>query len=427
MALLATAVVTFGIWGVAAPASADVPSAPVGEFVAPLCEGQTESDPTQAGPPVDNLATVFGARLDSYNAGATVPLYDVWGENSLNGYPAVCATRFVEGVGAVSEWMFCTDYFFHVCSGVDAEGNLVDIDNVPIPGMENLPDGNPRLTDADGEAIVGYLLQHGLDTYAGVGDFAFESTARAVKDGTSLERAALQVLVWCVSDPVALPAANSSEADRAATCDANLGTATREAILALIPEAPALTVAGPSAPLAVGETAEFTVTTTAISSPLTVSTAGVAGTLAVISGPGVLNGSDLTVTGPSGPLTVVLGFTASAAGAVDLDVQTAPSSVSKIGWNQSPGVAADQTPCQVFAMFEGPTIIDGAATASFVADAGGSDAGAGAGGGGQGGGLAESGPEDVSPLTVMAALAAITGGALLLFLARRRRPAIVEG
>lgn len=33
------AVVALGLWGAAAPASADAPDVPVAEFTAPLCEG----------------------------------------------------------------------------------------------------------------------------------------------------------------------------------------------------------------------------------------------------------------------------------------------------------------------------------------------------------------------------------------------------
>lgn len=446
MAAVAAAVlVTMGLWGIAAPAHADAPPEPAAEFVAPLCVGETLDDPTNAAGAVPNLASVFGARLDDYNMGRVVALYDVWGDNELNGYPPVCGTRYVEGVGPVSEWMFCTDYRSHVCSGVDAEGNLLDIDGNVIPGMGTLPGANPKLT-ADQEKLIAYLIQHGRDTYDGVGYFDFNATARAVVDGGSFERAALQVLVWCISDPIG-PAPTGAEIDRAATCENSMSAATQASILAELPDDPTLAVAGPVGALEVGTIAEFTVTTDVFTSPLSVTTSGAAGTLTVVSGPGVLTGTDLQVTGTTGPQTVVLGFAASTPGSVDLAVSATPAATSHIGWNQSPGVSEDGISCQVFATFHvsDQVVLTGAAAASFVAD-GGTDGGTDGGGtdGGTGGGtdggtvtgsdtsagaksgqLAATGTEPVAPFVLIAAFGAVIAGALLVSRARRTPSRVV--
>lgn len=460
------AVVALGLWAVAAPASADVPSEPAAEFTAPLCEGTTLDDPTNAAGVVQNLASVFGTRLVEYNAGNIVPLYDVFGANELNGYPAVCGTRYVEGVGAVSEWMFCTDYFSHVCSGVNQNGDLLDIDGNAIPGVEALDDPNPKLT-ADQEKLIAYLIQHGQETYAGTGYFSLNDASSAVADETSWERAALQVLVWCISDPVG-PTPAGAEIDRAATCETNMSAARQAEILAGLPDDPSLIVAGPVEPLEVGQTAEFSVTTDIFTSSLAVSTQGVAGTLSVISGPGILSGSDLQVAGSGEPVTVVLGLTATAAGTADLAVQATPAATTHIGWNQSPAVAADGKPCQVFATFHAAdqVVLDGVASATFVAvgtdgdvdagagaggnagtggnadaggnagagGAGGSAAGADANGAGSGaggagtarGGLASTGSEPISPVVLIAAFAAVVGGAVLTLRSRRRQAPTVE-
>lgn len=143
-------------------ASADVPPIPETEpFRAPLCPGTTTNDPAAGDLGVADLTMVFGERLASYNAGHIVPLYD------LNGYgretfPPLCGVRYVEGVGPVSEWMFCTDLFSKVCGDTLPDGTLADgnLDAAtPIEPMERL-DGNDRIT-RDQERLVAYLIQAG--------------------------------------------------------------------------------------------------------------------------------------------------------------------------------------------------------------------------------------------------------------------------
>src|SRR5690606_17420614 len=92
-ATLAGLVLVFGAASLSAPehAAADVPPGPVEEFGAALCPGTTLDDPTDAAGPVSDLTLVFGQRLTDYSEGKVVPLYDVFGSNELNGYPAVCS------------------------------------------------------------------------------------------------------------------------------------------------------------------------------------------------------------------------------------------------------------------------------------------------------------------------------------------------
>lgn len=371
-------------------AQADAPAQPVTEFNAGLCPGATDDDPrnVQGEAAVPDLTRVFGARLDDYNNGQVVALYDTFGANELNGYPAVCGVRYVEGVGAVSEWMFCTDYFSHVCSGVNENGELVDIDGNPIPGMEATP-ANPKLT-VEQEKLISWLILNG-HSYDGTGYFAFNDTSNATQDSGSLERTALQVLVWCISDPVS-SGATGTEAERAQTCADNMDADEQARLLAQIPDEAMITLQfdSPSAPLAVGDTAEFELTTNLYDQPIALNASGVDGSLEVVSGNATYDptAGTLTVAGtdPSATTPVRLSFTRGSPGTVTLSAEAQPASHTHIAWNQSPGVAEDGKPCQVFATF--PTTVDrsvsAAAEATFVeaaaeastnADASGTDAG----------------------------------------------------
>lgn len=75
-------------------ASAGPPPTPAEEFYAEPCIGDTFDDPTQAmdledgrGIPVPDLTRVWGPRLDDYNAGKPVVLYDTFGSNDIDGFP----------------------------------------------------------------------------------------------------------------------------------------------------------------------------------------------------------------------------------------------------------------------------------------------------------------------------------------------------
>jgi len=354
----------------AVPALADAPEIPVAEFSAPTCVGETSHpDPTNAPGPVSDLTRVFGQRLDDYNNGQVVVLYDTFGANSLDGYPAVCGTRYVEGVGAVSEWMFCTDIWSHVCSGVNEHGDLLDYDGTPIAGLVPLS-GNPKLS-ADQEKLIAWLIQNG-HSYSGTGYYDYAT--RAVQDGNSMERASLQVLVWCISDPVDPATTNPTELDRQATCTENMSPAEQEYLLAQIPDDPTIVLAlsNGETDLAVGETASFELETNLYDQPISVAVGGVAGELVVSSGPAVYDPDTqtLTVSGADPAVSTVVGlaFTADTVGTVSLELTAEPASRDHLAWDQSPAItASDERPCQVFATFrkaEQVRVVD-AASATF--------------------------------------------------------------
>ena len=430
-AFCATLMMTAGFAGIASAAHATGPAVSATEFYAELCAGTTESNPKEATVwddvenvslpgPVPDLTRVWGPRLDSYNDGNVVPLYDVWGENNLNGYPPVCGVRYVEGVGPVSEWMYCTDYFAHVCSGVDEDGNLVDIDGDQLPDMEESDTANEKLTP-DQEKIIVYLVTHGWTRYigsGGEGDFGFATSAQPL--GDSFQRSALQVLVWCVSDPVADPVPNGSEQLRKETCENSLDANDQAAILATYGPAPELSATGPTATLKVGETARFTVSANAAAGPITISTTGPAGSLTVTSGSATLMGNQLLLTEAPATQTVVLGFTATEVGTVALSAEATPAATESIGWNQSPGVAADEKPCQIFATFrkDQSEVLRADASAIFaVASTG---AGANVSANANGNRIANTGADSPAFGMTVAALAALVVGAGLLVGTRRK-------
>ncbi len=353
------------IAAVGIPAQAATPTPAVAAFNAPECVGATLLDPKKAQGEVGDLTKVFGTRLDQFNNGQVVPLYDAYGENSFNAaYPPVCGTRNVAGVGAVSEWMFCTDIWSHVCSGADKDGNLLNEDGVVIPGLDDKPLGNPKLTK-DQEKLIAYLIQNGhpykgakatADDY-----YTFNGVSEAIKSKASDNRAALQVLIWCISDPVDLnrpglsPKGIVSETDRQQTCENSMNAGEQKRLLALIPDVPTVTLAfaNSGATLELGDSATFTLTTNLYNQPINLGATGLAGNLVVLSGAATLSGTTLTVTGtdPAASTTIKLGFTATAAGKVDIAASAQPASTTHIGWNQSPGVATGGKLCQIFATF----------------------------------------------------------------------------
>lgn len=378
----AATVVVMGAVVMPSPAQAEAPNPPVAEFNADLCAGSTDDDPrnVQGEAAVPDLTRVFGSRLDDFNSGLVVPLYDTFGANELDGYPAVCGVRHVEGVGAVSEWMFCTDYFSHVCSGVNENGELVDIDGNPIPGVEAKPN-NPKLS-SDQEKLISWLISNGHD-YEGTGYFNFNGVSTAVQDSGSYERAALQVLVWCISDPVP-GSASGTEGERAQTCADNMGPEEQSNLLAQIPEEATITLQfdAQQDALEVGDTAEFELTTNLYNQPIRVSPTGIAGTLEVVAGDATYDPASgiLMVTGsdPSSAATIRLAVTGESAGTVSLSATAQPASPAHIAWNQSPGIAADGVPCQVFATFSSTVdrTVTSSAQATFIEDAAESEANA---------------------------------------------------
>lgn len=361
--LLAAAFLPLGASVATSAASADVPDVPIGlAFNAPECSGAVAADPTHALGPVSDLTLVFGQRLADYNAGKIVVLYDAFGENDDDGYPALCGVRYVAGVGPVSQWMFCTDIFSHICSGTDSEGQLLDIDGKPIGGLAAL-DGNSKLS-ADQNKLIAYLILNG-HAYDGSGYYSWDGVGDGAADATVDERLALQTLIWCISDPADPASPKPSEVQRAATCQASMNPDEQARLLTLIPDAPSVQLAftGSTATLRTGDTARFTLTTNLHDQPITLAESGLTGDLTVVAGDATLAGNLLTVVGddPEQTSTVTLGFTASTAGTEELTVSAQPASVTELDWNQSPGVAADTKKCQVFANFNQvnpPEIVD---------------------------------------------------------------------
>lgn len=355
-AVLALVVSMIAFSGIAA--QADVPDPPsAAEFTAPLCPGSTAFDPTQnAGAPVLDLTSVFGERLVTYNAGGIVPLYDAFGGSVLLGptgtvqseaaYPPMCGTRYVASVGhAVSEWMFCTDRLSQSCGDTNGAGGLVDHDGSPIAPMTSLA-RNPRL-DSDQEKLIAYLIQNG-HAYQGVGDQSWSGATRAVSDGTTDERAALQTLIWCISDPA------TDASDFATTCDANIDAGEQARLLRMIPDAPSLEIAlsSPTTPVAVGDTARLAIATNILNQPIQLAIGGSAADVAVCSGPATLSAGVLTVAGtdPTATTTIELCAVPSEAGTVTVDASATPPSTSHIGWSQSVNPLLT-VPCQVYGTF----------------------------------------------------------------------------
>lgn len=401
-------------------AVAAVPSPPFAEVSVDPCLGSTDSDPADAVGVAPDLTLLFGQRLVDFNAGQVVVLYDAFGTNTIDGYPAVCGTRYVDGVGAVSEWMFCTDIYSHVCSGVNANGELLDFDGNPIPGLSERADGNPKLSN-DQNKLVAYLVTHG-HSYQGVGYYDFGATD-AIAHGTSAERVSLQTLVWCISDPVDPATADPFEQERSQTCEANMDATEQQTLLSLIPDVPAvaLSFGAPSAEFSTGASVTISLTTNLFNQPIALSVGGVAGMLSTVSAGATLAGNTLTVAGtdPTVPVVVELSFTASTAGTATFAASAIPVALSTIAWNQSPGItASDNKPCQIFATFDtqASRTVTSSTQALFVA------AGS-AGNGGQGEELTATGPAGSESLFATATAALLLGLALIAVGSRTRRAA----
>lgn len=334
--------------GAAAPLRA---VAPVSEFEAPRCDGSTTVDPTDptqhSG--LANLLSVSGPRLADYNAGAVVPLYDAAGRTED---APLCGTRRVvadDGTAvAESQWMFCTTYADDLCGDVDELGQGTDSDGAPVGAMDTAA-SHPTLS-ADAQRLVGYLIENG-HSYVGVGaDYGFGGTTRADAGTSTNTRQALQVLVWCITDPDTVPSD-----DFRATCQANLPAQEQARLLALIPVEPVVELDLDSSGLThdVGETARIGLTTTLFDLPIEV-TASPLGAFAVCAGDATLTGTTLTVAPPADASTttarVELCATPTAAGPVTVSVSAAQEPLRQVSWNRSASVAPARV-CQVFAAF----------------------------------------------------------------------------
>lgn len=242
--------------------------------------------------------------------------------------------------------MYCTDRAAQTCGDTDEFGNLVDKDGNPVAPMTGLP-VNPKLS-IEQEKVIAYLVQVG-HTYAGVGNQAWGGVTEARSDRGTNERAALQTLVWCVSDPA------TTATDFATTCDNNMDAAEQAHILSMIPDVPEIVISltASQSTLKINESAKFTLKTNVFNQPIQVETGGTSSAdWSICSGDATLNGSVLTVTGtnPAVSKTVVICAKASTAGTATLRTSAAPASTEHIGWSQSvnPGLAQA---CQVYATF----------------------------------------------------------------------------
>lgn len=326
-------------------ALADTPPAPVAAFNA-RCAGTTNADPTAAPGAYGDLTRVEGKRLEDYNAGHAVILYDYFGESDPESAPPVCAVHHDARTGGpVTEWMYCTDLKLHVCGTTAADGALVDKDGSPVGPL--LPQAGNEKLSADQEKLITYLIQHG-HSFDRAQDTTVDAT-QARSDGTTWERWALQLLVWCVSD---------APYDDKGVCAANLPQSEQDAILARIPNDPVLTLASPSGTHEVGQVARFTLTTNLYGQDLTVRTTGAA-RLAVCGGTATLDGDTLVVRGddPTRTSAVQLCATGTAPGAVTLEVTGTPAATEKVRWNQSAhSIAGEQ--CQHYASFSEETSLE---------------------------------------------------------------------
>lgn len=325
-----------------ASAQADVPETPVMEFNAPLCEGTTTNDPATAEGAVEDLTLVFGQRLIDYNAGLVVHLYGNAGTNTLT--PS-CATRHVDGIGAVSTWMYCTDAESRPCNTTRADGSLADASSLqPL-------EGNPRLT-IDQQRLITYIINNELSlTYQQFGPVA--------SNATDDSRTARQLLVWCISE--------QEEGTETPFCAANMNTTRQAELLSLSQETSELdfAVVGASE-VNVGETVSVDVTTNIYGLPIELNTGGASVT--VCDGDAVMTGNTLTVNGTGAASTVTLCVTTYTAGDVQiLGTVAAPNGLDQMTWVQSE--SALEEPCQVFAAYQthGRSTVDAAASIRFVA------------------------------------------------------------
>jgi len=131
-------------------------------------------------------------------------------------------------------------------------------------------------------------------------------------------------------------------------------------------------------------------------------------------------GNQLLLTEAPATQTVVLGFTATEVGTVALSAEATPAATESIGWNQSPGVAANEKPCQIFATFrkDQSEVLRADASAIFaVASTG---AGANVSANANGNRIANTGADSPAFGMTVAALAALVVGAGLLVGTRRK-------
>ena len=331
---------------VAAPIAAD-------PFEAPACEFTSWV-------PSELQLTITGSRLASYNDGNVVPMYGNNPDTSYHEMAPICGVRQVAGE-PVAEWMYCTDATLNTCARLDTDGNPVreganSEDILVGPTVPTLT--NPRLSD-DQVAIVGFLLQHGIDWPTN----HYPSGESTRTDNTTRSnRQALQFAIWCISDEHDV---FGDPRDRA-KCTELLDADRQQRILDSIPdtaETLELTRTDPaSGRLEVGQTASFALRTDFIDQPLTV-TVPAGATVEVCEGEATLVGDTLTVAGTAGDTaTVVLCVTSDQPGDVAITVGGTPEGDKLINWNQA------DPECQVFATFDEHKQLTSSGSVTFGSD-----------------------------------------------------------
>ncbi|MDI9918260.1 hypothetical protein [Rhodococcus sp. IEGM 1379] len=330
LALTTAIVVTVGGSSVvfASPAlSAPVPVRTVASaFTAQECEG-TEYTPAA------QMLEISELRLKHYNDGNIVPLYGSTDRGaSLATDAPVCGIREVSGVGAKSEWMYCTDFDLDPCSGVE-DGLPVDKEH-EVMGPTEPSSGNLTLTEND-KLVISWLLQNPA-TWGN--DVSGNSSENA--------RSARQGLVWCISDYN-----NPLMGEFRGLCDEYLGTAEQARIVTLMKVTQTLDLVRKTpttGSLKVVDTAVFTLSTNMYGKQIDVRASGGA-TLTVCdkNSDARLNGNNLTVRGSgSGETAIDLCLTAKTGGGYSVIADVVPDAVENLHWN----TAGAQ--CQVFASFD---------------------------------------------------------------------------
>lgn len=328
-----------------------ITSLPVGEFEATACLGSTNIDPAtgQGSTPWGKSALlVSGERLTNFNDGHVVVLYDNTGSTNSGGTP-LCAVRFVEGVGAVSTWMYCTDLGKDSCGRTGRDGELLAGNGTELKPLENL-DTNPKLS-ADDELLISWIVTHGFTDRSG-------THHAATIDSSTDSRYKVSQAVWCISDGAG-----------GSNCRANtFPDGWQESTLEEMRSEAKLELTSPDqgAHLQVGQTTSFTIETNLLNRPLDVQVEGAEpGDLHVVNGAATIADGKLTVT--ESPVTFE--YTPTSETGFTVGVEALVPRPDEINWHQSPGGVARSFGCQIFSTFDSvaPTQLAAAVEVGFEA------------------------------------------------------------
>lgn len=325
------------------------------------CLGETLTDPANAGPDTfRDLTAVTGERLAAYNAGELVVLYESSGYAD-DAYPPLCAVRFVEGVGAVAEWMFCTDMFAAVCGDIRDNGLLHDesFDGDTSVSNPQPVDDNDKLSPEQ-ETVIAWLLQN-THEYTGHGYYAWEINGSspegiAAVHGTTHQRWAMQTLVWCVSDLTDSVRASQNASLQAfeATCDELLPLSKQQEIIDAAPVVANAEVSLTPAEqeVLVGAPAEVLLTSNVIGSPITVTATGDSVLALCDAATDATLEAGLLTLGPASDGEALLCLTSTATADTTLTANITLADRHYLSWNQSIPVNQANNDCQVYSTWE---------------------------------------------------------------------------